>query len=104
MDKAAHRMRLMPLNTDWSTTSLIDMGTTVGAYEAKTHFAQLLERAERGEVITISRHGVSVAQLGPVAAPSIQSARNAADEIRRLRQGVRLDGLSLIDLKNEGRR
>ena len=30
---------------------------TVGAFEAKTHFAQLLQRVERGEEITITRRG-----------------------------------------------
>ena len=30
--------------------------TTVGAYEAKTRFSQLLERVEAGEEIIITRH------------------------------------------------
>jgi prevent-host-death family protein len=33
---------------------------TVGAYEAKTHLAQLLERVGQGERITITKHGVPV--------------------------------------------
>jgi prevent-host-death family protein len=42
--------------------------TAVGAFEAKTHFAQLLERVQRGEEITITRRGKPVARLVPVAA------------------------------------
>src|SRR5438046_177976 len=38
---------------------------TVGAYEAKTHFAQLLDAVEKGEKITITRHRVPVAMLVP---------------------------------------
>jgi prevent-host-death family protein len=41
---------------------------SVGAFEAKTHFAQLLERVERGEEIVITRRGKAVARLVPVAA------------------------------------
>ena len=43
---------------------------TVGSYEAKTHLPQLLERVERGETITITRHGKPVARLVPAAAAS----------------------------------
>lgn len=38
---------------------------TVGAYEAKTRFSQLLERVAAGEVITMIRHGNPVARLVP---------------------------------------
>lgn len=36
---------------------------TVGVSEAKTHLAQLLDDVERGEEITITRHGRPVAKL-----------------------------------------
>lgn len=74
----------------------------VGAYEAKTHFSELLERAARGEVITVSRHGLPMAQLGPIDARS--NARAAVEEIRRLRERNSLDGLRIKDLVEEGRR
>lgn len=35
----------------------------VNIHEAKTHFSRLVERAERGERITIARAGVPVAML-----------------------------------------
>ncbi len=38
---------------------------TIGAFQAKTHLAALLERVERGERSTITRHGKPVAQLVP---------------------------------------
>ena len=43
------------------------MSESVGAYEAKTHLPRLLERVSRGERITITRHGVPVAELVPPA-------------------------------------
>ena len=52
--------------------------TLVGAYEAKTHLPQLLDRVEHGETIVITRHGKAVAKLVPASAqkvrPDIQQA------------------------------
>ncbi|MGI8728658.1 MAG: type II toxin-antitoxin system Phd/YefM family antitoxin [Solirubrobacteraceae bacterium] len=39
----------------------------VGMHEAKTKLSQLVERAQAGEDITITRNGKPVAQLVPVA-------------------------------------
>jgi prevent-host-death family protein len=39
--------------------------TTVGAFEAKVRFMQLLEHVAAGEEITITRHGHPVARLVP---------------------------------------
>lgn len=41
----------------------------IGSYEAKTHFAELLDRVASGERITITRHGTAVAVLEPAQAP-----------------------------------
>lgn len=43
--------------------------TSFGVYEAKTHFASLVERAFSGEILTITRHGKPVARLVPVGGP-----------------------------------
>ncbi len=42
---------------------------TIGAFEAKTHLGELLDRVERGESVTITRHGKPVAQLVPTPPP-----------------------------------
>jgi len=39
---------------------------SVGSFEAKTHLSALLDRVERGEEVTITRHGRPVAKLVPV--------------------------------------
>jgi prevent-host-death family protein len=44
--------------------------TTVGASEAKTHLAQLLDRVEHGESITVTKRGRAVARLVPVDRPT----------------------------------
>ena len=41
----------------------------VGAFEAKTHLPELLNRVAQGERITITRRGKPVAQLVPVELP-----------------------------------
>ena len=79
--------------------------SVVGAYNAKTHFSELLERAAGGEEITITRHGTPVARLVPIRAlPSEESRREAVAEMRRMAARIRLDGLKVKDLITEGRR
>lgn len=77
--------------------------TTVGAYDAKTRLAELLDQVEKGEQITITRHGVPVALLVPVAPPPRMSVQEAITSIRELRRGQKLGGLELRDLIEEGR-
>ena len=43
---------------------------TIGAFEAKTKFSELLERVSRGEEITITKHEKPVARLVPCEKPS----------------------------------
>lgn len=76
----------------------------VGAYDAKTHFPELLERVAAGEAFTITKHGHPVATLAPVRKQATRQDRRAAIErIRQLSQTVSLGGLKIRDLINEGR-
>lgn len=76
----------------------------VGSYEAKTHLAELLDDVSRGESITISRHGTPIAMVIPVPGHNNISPAEAIAKLRRVRQDVRLDGLSLNELIEEGRK
>ena len=60
---------------------------TVGSFEAKTKLAELLDKVEAGEPVTITRHGRPVAKLVPAARPISTSARQRAliGEIKRKR-------------------
>ena len=78
--------------------------TKVGAYEAKTHLPRLLEKVRRGERITITKHGVSVAMLVPVERSAGRPVAETVSALRHFRHGMRLDRLSLGDLIREGRR
>jgi prevent-host-death family protein len=78
---------------------------TVGAYDAKTHFSELLEQVASGDEILITRHGSPVARLVPVRPTSSpQSRRAAIEEMRQLASRHRLKGLRVKDLIAEGRR
>ena len=78
--------------------------STVGTFEAKTHLSGLLERVERGEEITITRHGRAVARLVPVGAASRDSLARTVARLKAFRRGRRLGDLSVKDLIEEGRR
>jgi prevent-host-death family protein len=51
--------------------------TEVGMHEAKTKLSQLVERAERGEEIVITRNGKPTVKLSPVPTASLASVRGA---------------------------
>ena len=77
----------------------------VGAYQAKTHLSELLEKVEAGEEITITKHGAPVAKLVPVKKEASSSERVAAiARIRKLASGLSLGKLKIKDLIGEGRR
>jgi len=75
----------------------------VGSFEAKTHLSELLERVMAGESITITKHGKAVAMLVPVKTGQ-SDPKKAAANIRALRKGNRLGGISIRELVEMGRR
>jgi len=82
--------------------------TTVGSFEAKTKLAELLDKVEAGETVTITRRGVAVAQLVPVK-PVDERARQRAlvEEIKRWRVGKdrgAKPGSTIPELIKAGRR
>jgi prevent-host-death family protein len=77
---------------------------TVGSYEAKTHLPALLDSVEElGEKIVITRKGIPVAMLVPYQEEktNIDEAINAILEFRK---NIHLKGLSIQEMKEEGRR
>lgn len=76
----------------------------VGAYEAKTNLSALLDRVEHGEEIVITRHGQPVARLVPARQVDKAAIDRAIAELKEIRKGERLDGLSWKELRDAGRR
>ena len=77
---------------------------SIGSYEAKTHLPKLLERVKEGEEFTITKHGVPVAMLVPVSGPRRADIAEAIDQLKAFQRGHRLNGLSIREMIEEGRR
>jgi prevent-host-death family protein len=78
---------------------------TIGAFEAKTHLAALLDRVAKGEKITITRHGVPAAVLVPVAEKEAKlSHKDIVQGMRALRKRVKPGKMSVREMVEEGRR
>ena len=77
---------------------------SVGAYEAKTRFAELLREVENGETIIVTRHGLPVARLSPMEKEADDAAA-AIEELHRYRREHRptLGGMTIRELIEEGR-
>ncbi|MEO8142713.1 MAG: type II toxin-antitoxin system prevent-host-death family antitoxin [Betaproteobacteria bacterium] len=64
------------------------MGITVGSFEAKTKLAELLDKVEAGESVTITRRGKAVAVMIAVKADDeSERMRALVEEIKRTRVG-----------------
>lgn len=78
---------------------------TVGAYQAKTHLARLLDRVAAGETVTITRRGRPVARLVPVEDDAANRSRQAAQRIFERRERLNRVPLSeLLETVHEGHR
>ena len=77
---------------------------TVGAYEAKTSLSKLLERVNKGEQISITKHGVTVAVLQPPVTSKKLHPQQAIAALRIFRDKHNLKGISLQEMIEEGRR
>ena len=81
---------------------------TVGSFEAKTKLAELLDKVEAGEVVTITRRGKAVAQLVAITgADDRERRRRAVEDIMRWRvckdRGAK-PGSTIPELIKAGRR
>jgi prevent-host-death family protein len=90
---------------------------TVGAFEAKTKFSELLDKVEQGEEVVITRHGKVVARMRSDEPADAEAERRAQEakaaaikaDFMGVRELLRNEGVSftrdeIIELKNMGRR
>lgn len=78
-----------------------------GAFEAKTHFSEILAAVMQGEKFIISKHGVQVAMLIPFPqrGEGTTSIEDTIRSLKKLRKGVSLGKkLNIREMREEGRR
>jgi antitoxin (DNA-binding transcriptional repressor) of toxin-antitoxin stability system len=77
--------------------------STIGAYEAKTRLSDLLDRAERGERIVITRNGRPSAVLQFAGSPRREDLPEVIAALLAFRKGRRLESGELCSMIEEGR-
>ena len=76
----------------------------VGIYEAKSKLSQLVEKAEAGEEVILTRRGRPVAKIVNVAPAAKRDRASLLREIRALARRVRIPRrISVRDIVAEGR-
>ena len=81
----------------------------IGAFDAKTHLSQLLDRASHGESFAITKHGRVIAFLTPASNKPIIAIHDIIAGIMKLRKkiarrGVKMTLKEVDTLKKSGRR
>ena len=82
---------------------------TIGAFEAKTKFSELLERVSEGAEITITKHERPVARLVPFEKPSLVDLASLFAQMDEFRSKhplnpKGLEKISYRDLIDQGRK
>ncbi len=72
--------------------------------EATADLASLVERVTAGDLVTITRAGVPVARLVPVAQPPVVPVSDIIVRLTEFRRGQTLGGIPARALIEEGRR
>ena len=65
------------------------MAQHIGAFEAKTHFSQIIEKAEHGEDFVITRRGKPVAKIIPFKQEPEMTFKEAVEQLKELRKHYR---------------
>lgn len=69
---------------------------SIGAFDAKTRFSELLARAAQGESFLVTRHGHPVARIVPESRPDEQRVARAVERLKAMRGALK--GLSLDEV------
>ena len=76
----------------------------MAAIEATGPLAEILDRVERGESVTITRDGKPVAEVVPVPdAPKREQLAEVIRELREFGKGRHLDAAAFQEIIDEGR-
>jgi len=80
----------------------------IGAFEAKTHFSQLLKEVEKGVVIHVTRRGKPIAVLAPEGFYQEEASQKAlkriADRRKKISKRIHLTTEDILNFRDEGRK
>ena len=62
------------------------MAQQIGAFEAKTHFSRILDKAEHGEDFIITKRGKAVAKIIPFEKKPEMTRQEALEKLKELRK------------------
>ena len=81
---------------------------TVGAFEAKTHFSQLLKEVEKGNIVHVTRRGKPIALISPEGFGREEAGQNALERIASRRKVVgmrkKITTNDILEFRDEGRK
>ncbi|HMS44669.1 MAG TPA: type II toxin-antitoxin system prevent-host-death family antitoxin [Alphaproteobacteria bacterium] len=77
---------------------------TIGAFEAKTHLSEILERAAQGEETLVTRRGIPIAKIIPFNKSQNLTKENTILRLKNLRKNLQLRNFSWKELRDQGRR
>ena len=62
------------------------MAQFIGAFEAKTHFSQIIEKAEQGADFVVTRRGKPVAMILPLEKEPEMTFKEAVEQLLEMRK------------------
>jgi prevent-host-death family protein len=82
------------------------MTQQIGAFEAKTHFSRILEKAESGENFVITKRGKPVAKIIPFEKKTEMTFKEAVEKLTEMRKLYRGEpgSFNIREAIEEGRR
>jgi prevent-host-death family protein len=80
------------------------MSSIIAFTEAKARLSEILDRVSKGEEFVITRHNEKIAKLVPLKTTSVEEIKQAVQQLRKLRKGVRISLDEITTWKNQGRR
>jgi len=79
---------------------------SIGFYEARTHFSELLNQVAKGKKVLITRRGKPAAVIGPPPAEGSRDVKQVIEEFKAYSKsrGLTPGNLTIRDMIEEGRR
>lgn len=91
-------------------TQPFQLGSTLGAFDAKTHFSRILEMVSKGKEFIVTKHGRAVAKISPaqdssaLPSPEVIAKRREAIEWMKANRIKLAPGQTIRELIDEGKR